>query len=165
MKLFKIDSLSMKLIDSLKMKILLMLLITAVFLTMGAAAHAFEWFTANQYTVAWDIVTLKTDGTAIPSTDTVEYVAYLSNTVTDPDKTNPVEVYAGAEVQTVITLNAEGQYLFGVKSVRKIGDGTVVSESVIAWSDDPGATGDKPFGVRFYLSPATVTGIGKPSGG
>lgn len=147
------------------MMILGILLISAVFLTMGARAQAFEWFTANQYTIAWGAVTLKSDGTAIPGTDAVEYVAYLANAVTDPDKTKPAEVYAGVEVQTVITLNVEGQYLAGVKSVRKIADGTVVSESVIVWSDNPGATNNNPFGVRFYLSPATVTGIGKPAGG
>lgn len=149
-------------IDLSRMKILGILLIISVFMTMGAAAHAFEWFTANQYTIAWDAVTLKSDGSDLPSTDTIEYVAYLANAVSDPDKSNPVEVYTGAEVQTVITLNVEGQYLAGVKSVRKIEDGTVVSESVINWSDDPDATGGKPFGVRFYLSPALVTGIGKP---
>lgn len=152
-------------LHSSKIKFLAMLLMITVFLTMGAAAQAFEWFTANQYTIAWDVVTLKSDGTEIPATDTVEYVAYLANAVTDPDKSNPVEVYAGAETQTLITLSAEGQYLAGVKSVRKIEDGTVVSESVINWSDDPGATGGNPFGIRFYLSPATVTGIGKPAEG
>ena len=144
------------------MKILGMLIIISVFMTMGAAAHAFEWYTANQYTIAWDAVTLKSDDTPIPSTDTVEYVAYLANALTDPDKSNPKEVYRGTDVEITITLNYEGQYWAGVKAIRKIADGTEVSESVIVWSDDPDATGNNPFGVRFYLSPKTVTGIGRP---
>lgn len=147
------------------MKILGILLIIAVFMTMGARVHAFTWYTADQYTIAWDAVTLKTDDTTIPDTDTIEYVVSMSNKITDPDKTNPVDLWRGPEIQTIITLNVEGHYFFGVKAIRKIADGTDVSESVNAWSDDPAATGDNPFGVRFYLSPKRVTGIGKPAGG
>lgn len=154
-----------KTINLSRMKILGILLIIAVFMAIGPRAQAFTWYTANQYTIAWDAVTEKSDGTAIPDTDTVEYSVALSNQITDPDKTNPVEVWRGPEIQTTFTIAVEGQYFIGVKAIRKIADGTDVSESVNAWSDDPGATGDNPFGVRFYLSPKLVTGIGKPPEG
>lgn len=143
-----------------KIKSLVMLIMISAFLMMGADAQALNWHTANQTTVAWDAVTLNSDGDPIPTTDAVSYVGYLVNAATDPEKTNPVEVYSGTETQTTLTLTEEGSYYFGVKAVRNLADGTVAGESVIAWADDPAFTGaGNEFGIRFYLGPAPPTGL------
>ncbi len=136
------------------------LLITiSPFLMMGAQASAFDWHTANQITVAWEAVTTKTDGTPLAADDTVEYVVYLANAISDPDKANPTQVWRGAATEAVITLGVEGEFLAGVKAIRKIADGTEVGESVIAWSDEPLYTNDKTFGLRYFLPPAAIQGL------
>lgn len=124
-----------------------------VFLVAGVAL-AQTWHTANQATVAWDAVLLD-NGDPIPPTDTIEYVVYLSNAITDPDKNNPVEVATTTNTEQLITLNVEGSYFVGVKAVRKIADGTNVGESVVAWSDDPQyVQNGETFGLRYFLPPA-----------
>jgi hypothetical protein len=153
-----------KTINLKKTMILGILLILSVFITIRAA-HAFEWVTANQKTIAWDAVTTKTDGTAIPTTDTVEYIAYIANADSDPQKDNPAKVWQGPETQTVITLNVEGRFLVGIRAVRKIADGTEVGESTIAWSDTPVATNNSEFGIRFFFGPNAVTGLSPSPGG
>lgn len=124
-------------------------------LFLAGVALAQTWYTANQATVAWDAVTTIDNGDPLPPTDTIEYVVYLANAVTDPNKTNPVEVARTTNTQQVITLNVEGQYFVGCKAIRKIADGTEVGESVIAWSDDPQyVQNGETFGLRYYLPPS-----------
>ena len=56
--------------------------------------------------------------------------------------------------QSLVTFAAEGFYDIGIKAQRVV-SGQVVSESVIAWSNDPlFAQGGNDFGVQYYLSPA-----------
>ena len=147
-------------LSRIKITLITILLIIAVSMTMGSRAHAFEWFPANQRTVAWDAVTLKTDDAPIDATDTIEYSVYLANSITDPNKTNPVQIWRGPETQTLITLVTEGSYFVGVRSHRMLEDGTEVGESTIAWSDDPLATGaNGEFGVQYFLGPKEVQGL------
>ena len=129
------------------------LMIVAIVFFAGIAL-AQTWHTANQATVAWDAVLLD-NGDPIPPTDTIEYVVYLSNAITDPDKINPVEVATTTNLEQLITLNVEGSYFVGVKAVRKIADGTNVGESTVAWSDDPQyVQNGQTFGLRYFLPPA-----------
>lgn len=122
--------------------------------------YAVTWHTANQTSVAWEPVTTLSDGSLVPATDTVEYVIYLSNVATDPDKTNPREVWQGADLTATITLNVEGQFLVGIKAVRMLADGTVVSESPRVWSDDPLVVKDgETFGVRYFLPLMAPNGL------
>lgn len=122
--------------------------------------YAMTWYTANQSSVAWDAVTTLSDGSTVPATDIVEYVIYLSNIVTDPDKTNPTEAWCGTDLTATITLNTEGQFLVGIKAVRKLADGTAVSESSRVWSDDPVVVKDgETFGIRYFLSPMAPGGL------
>lgn len=130
-------------------------LFVVLFLVLLAGiALAQTWHTANQATVAWDAVLLD-NGDPIPPTDTIEYVVYLANAITDPDKNNPVEVATTTNLEQLITLNVEGSYFVGVKAVRKIADGTNVGESAVAWSDDPQyCQNGETFGLRYFLPPA-----------
>jgi hypothetical protein len=133
-------------------------LVVAILFVAGIAL-AQTWHTANQATVAWDAVLLD-NGDPIPPTDTVEYVVYLSNAITDPNKDNPVEVATTTDTDQVITLNVEGSYFVGVKAVRKIADGTNVGESVVAWSDDPQyVQNGETFGLRYFLPPAAPSNL------
>jgi len=118
-----------------------------VFLVAGLAL-AQTWHTANQATVAWDAVT-------VPADSTVEYIVYLSNAVTDPNKDNPAEVATTTDLDQLITLNVEGSYFVGVKSRRILtADGTNVGESDISWSDDPTRVQNgETFGLRYFIPP------------
>lgn len=136
----------------MKRKISLFVVLLVLFLAGIALAQT--WHTANQATVAWDAVLLD-NGDPVPPTDTIEYVVYLSNAITDPDKNNPVEVATTTNLEQLITLNVEGSYFVGVKAVRKIADGTNVGESTVAWSDDPQyVQNGQTFGLRYFLPPA-----------
>ncbi len=136
----------------MKRKISLFVVLLVLFLAGIALAQT--WHTANQATVAWDAVLLD-NGDPIPPTDTIEYVVYLSNAITDPNKLNPVEVATTTNLEQLITLNVEGSYFVGVKAVRKIADGTNVGESTVAWSDDPQyVQNGQTFGLRYFLPPA-----------
>lgn len=126
-----------------------------ILLLISGIALAQTWHTANQATVAWDAVTTIDNGDPLPATDTIEYVVFLSNAITDPNKDNPVEVATTTDLEQLITLNVEGSYFVGVKAVRKIADGTNVGESAVAWSDDPQyVLNGETFGLRYFLPPA-----------
>lgn len=133
------------------------LTIGLIVFVMVAASLAFAqvWHTANQATIGWDAVTTIEGGAPLPAGDTIEYVVYLSNAITDPGKDNPVEVATLTDLTQLITLNTEGRYFVGVKAVRKIQDGTEVGESEVSWSDNPQVVlnGDT-FGLRYFLPPS-----------
>jgi hypothetical protein len=125
-----------------------------ILLLIVGVAFAQTWHTANQATVEWDAVTTVGGGQPLPAGDTIEYVVYLANAITDPDKNNPSEVATITGTSHLITLNVEGSYFVGVKAVRKISDGTNVGESEVAWSDDPQyVQNGETFGLRYFLPP------------
>jgi hypothetical protein len=129
--------------------------VIAILLIFTGIAFAQTWHTVNQATVAWDAVTALDNGDPLPAGDTIEYVVYLANAITDPNKDNPSEIETITATQSTITLNVEGSYFVGVKAVRKIADGTNVGESEVAWSDDPQfVQGGATFGLRYFLPPA-----------
>lgn len=135
------------------------LLIITVFMTMGARAQAFTWITANQFTVGWDAVTQKADGTPLPLTDTVEYTLYIADTKTDPLKASPIQVYRGPELQAAFTLENEGRYWAGVKAHRMEEDGTELGESIISWSDDVAVVDGDTWGMRYFIPPGKAKGL------
>ncbi len=142
------------------MKNLFVCLILSLFLVLPNFASSQEWFTANQTTVTWDAVTTLSNGTPLPEDNIIEYAVYLSNAVTDPDKTNPAEIGIAGVTEHIITLVNEGQYFIGLKTIRKLADGSVIGESDIGWTDDPliAANGDT-FGIRYFLSPSGAKNI------
>lgn len=142
------------------MKKRLIVILALFIMLIGSIALAQTWHTANQATVAWDAVTTVDNGDPLPATDTIEYVVYLSNAVTDPDKNNPVEVARTTNTEQLITLNVEGSYFVGCKAIRKIADGTNVGESVVAWSDDPQyVLNGQTFGLRYFMPPAAPSNL------
>ena len=125
------------------------LIIIALILSVAFAVGAVEWRTANQTTIGWDAVTLLDDGSALPAGTTIQYRVYMSNSITDPTKANPVTLTTTDQLEYTITLNAEGKFYVGVSAVRF--DGTEeVDESAINWSDVNGEMTPDPFGLRFY---------------
>jgi len=150
---------------SSKLFVLSCFLIAFFLVSICATAHSQEWITANQFTITWDVVTELSDGTPFPEGDIIEYRLWLSNAVTDPDKTSPVEVAVIPVNTYVLTMGVEGRYFVGLQTIRKItigadGEERVIGESVIGWTDDPEiAAGGAIFGLQYYLPPATVHGI------
>lgn len=127
-------------------KYLLPVLLVVLLLT--GVAFAQTWHTANQATVEWDAV-------SVPADSTVEYVVYLANAVTDPNKTNPTEIATTTTTSQLIALGTEGSYFVGVKSRRILtADGSNVGESDISWSDDPTRVQNgETFGLRYFIPP------------
>ena len=131
-----------------KFRFIFIMLLVIVF---APIANAIEWHTTNQASVAWDSVAV--------ASGTVEYKVYVANAITDPGKTNPSEIGTTPDLTYTLTLNTEGRYLIGVKTVRSV-DGAVVSESVIGWSDDSLIVKDGAiFGVQYFEAPPVITGL------
>ncbi len=130
-----------------------------LFLTFSVTAFSQEWHTANQITITWDAVTEMHGGVAVPETDIIEYRVYLSNVITDPDKTNPVEIDVTGDTSYTVTLTDEKCFI-GLQTIRKFADGEVLGESIIGWTDDPAICLDgHTFGVRYFLPPMVATGL------
>jgi hypothetical protein len=132
-----------------------------VYLCLVTAAFAqINWVTANQATVGWDGVDQDVDGDPPPPGTHVEYKVYLVNKITDPDKTNPVEVAQTADNQATLTLS-KGSFIVGLSTVH-VDDSTgeVFSESTnFSWSDIPSHCADvdgdgvgDPFGFRLFAA-------------
>ena len=113
-------------------------------------AHAIEWHTANQITVAWDA------NTAVVAPDVLKYGVYTKML---PDG-EPVLLQEQDSTAVTITFQAEGRYIIGVTSVRYVGgaEGERL-ESVVNWSDENGASTPNPFGASYYTIPDPPTGL------
>lgn len=128
-------------------------------------ALAVDWVTANQATVAWDEVTTDVNGPiTLEPGERLTYVVYLANSITDPDKANPTEVGRTQALTYTITLAQKGSYYAGVRCIMEVDDGTgtwsQVSESEVAWSDDPQyVQGGVTFGIRFYPALSVPGGL------
>ena len=146
---------------SLKLLIIALAVCNMSLFGLVFAQTSTNWVTANQKVVGWDAVTTNVEGDPIPAEDTVTYTAYLANAITDPNKSNPVEIGENiTDPQFTVTLNVEGKFYFGVKSVRKSSDGEIVGESDVVWSDDPAVVDNNAtFGIRHYLPPAAPSGL------
>ena len=126
-----------------------------------------EWLITNQATVSWDAVTTRSDGVPFPAGDQIAYSVYLADASTDTEKTNPILQSTVFDTECVVTIENEGGYFVGLKTVRMSADGAVIGESVIGWSDDPEIVLEgRTFGLRYFLPPASVTGLrpGKKGG-
>ncbi|MGW8177732.1 MAG: hypothetical protein ACWGQW_02890 [bacterium] len=135
------------------------------------SAMAITWVTANQATVQWDAVTADVDGDPIPAGTHVEYKVWLANKLTDPNKSNPVELTQTTATEFTITLNTKGQYVIGVNAIH-IEDNTSLELAVsdFAWSDNPDNCADtdgdgvgNDFGIRFFAALPTTKLSPKPA--
>ena len=142
----------------------LLVMACLVLLILPTTVSALTWHTANQFTIEWDPADTLSDGSPIPDDSYVEYVIYLANDLTDPNKTNPAKIGNTTTLRHTFTLTDEAPYIPGVKAVRKLkANDKAVSESIIAWGDVPEHTNGNPFGVHYYRSPANPGGIRKPA--
>lgn len=133
-------------------KIMIVALSMFVLIITLQLAHATDWHTANQVTIAWD-QSYDIEGGTIP-TDQVTWDVFVANAITDPDKTNPVKVGSATENEYTLTLNTEGKYTVGVQAVRTV-EGEVLKSSTITWSDeDP-----SPFGIKYFIIPANPNNL------
>ena len=133
-----------------------------VFLTVPGFVASQEWVTANQVTITWDAVVAFENGDPIPATDIIGYGVYLVNE-TDTDKTNYIRFGVTTDILYTVTLDKdlpEGRYFVGLRTIRKLADGTTVTRSVIGWTDNPDIVLDgKTFGLNHYFIPMVVGGI------
>lgn len=124
-------------------KLLTVIVLATILITSNA--YCITWKTANQATVAWDAVVVESG--------TVEYVLYLVNSKTDPEKLSPQELGVTTNLEYTITLTSEGKYYAGVKA-RRIIDSENVGESDISFSDDPLVCLDGiTFGIKYFERP------------
>lgn len=134
-------------------------LICSIMMLVAAPVHAIDWVTANQATILWDGVAYQID----PG-ERITYMVYLANAKTDPEKTNPSEIGTTQLLTHTITLAIKGSYYAGVKAMVEVMDVAsnweMVSESEVAWSDDPQYVQDGVvFGIRFYPAPPAPGGL------
>lgn len=126
------------------------LFIIFAILIVASIASAQTWYEANQVTFAWDAVTTLSDGTAIPSGNTVKYQVY-----TKPNSVS-AGVKTGGEItatQLLISFTTEGQYFLGVEALRYSGTTLLSKSNPITWSDvASNCQGGVAFGVTYWRS-------------
>lgn len=130
-------------------------LIAVLFLGLVLPAFGIDWHTANQVTIGWDAYT-----TDIQPGDKISYKVYSKSLP------NGAEVFLQevSGLTILITFENEGRYIIGVSTVRGVdedGNGTFdpateqILESEINWSDTNGENTPDPFGLRYFISPAS----------
>ena len=118
-----------------------------VFLLSVSSAYGQEWHVGTEMPVEWDAVTTLTDGSDVPPGDVVGYAFYLTDFVTDPDKSSPSLIDEITGTQYTVSLDPFRWHLVGVQAIRRTSLGIEVSRSTIAWSDDP-VSAPEPFGIQ-----------------
>jgi hypothetical protein len=124
-------------------------------------ANAQDWYMPDKSTVSWDAVDAYKNGTAIPSGDVVSYEVFIRPRDTEPTENNAVKLGTTTTTDYTISFQNEGFWFAGVRAVRFDGNGTRLSESVIAWSDDSNSVKDTTFGFKFFYPPAMPGGLGR----
>ena len=135
------------------------LFIFALILVAVPAMAIDQWLPMDQIKIAWDPVTTLGDGTAItPDLGTVEYeVVYAPES-----KENPKPIWNGDQTTATVSIPENGNWLIGIRTHLKV-NGTVVSNSLYGWSDDPEIVSPEggTFGILRYAPPKTITGLMK----
>ena len=143
------------------MKAITAILFLLLALPLNAQAQII-WHGADQITVEWDAPDpALADGSALPVGDSLAYRVYYKE-AGNPQAT-PIEVTTAPIIEQtlVITVPPEIQLFYGVRALR-MRDGSELSQSEYAWSNDPDATGENPpWGVVRYMSPGSITNLGK----
>ena len=130
-----------------------------------ATADAQTWKVANSFTIGWNPVTEKVDGSPIPADQSITYDLYLSNVTTDPEKANPTKVTTTPITATsqIVQLVVEGKYFVGCQAILSAYGETVPSD--ISWSDDPAVVeGGNPFGLLYIVPAKKPDGVGVDGG-
>ena len=130
-------------------KLFFALLIVLLFSGL-AGAQSITWDTRTSATMAWDPVA------KVATTDNANQYQVLWRTDLVSAGTN-----VGSPVtatQLALTIPADVRYYFGVKAIRFVA-GARVAESAVAWSSDPVATANAPWGFDTTRSPLMPTNI------
>lgn len=140
----------------------LSLFVVVLVLSIPGFVSCQEWITANQVTVVWDPVTKFDNGQPIPADDIIEYIVYLVRS-SDIEKVDPVAIWTADSTEYTITLGVEGRWFVGLQTLRKDSSGTILSRSIVGWSDDPLIVSEgRVFGLCYYLAPAPISNL-RPS--
>jgi hypothetical protein len=105
----------------------------------------------NSVVIAWDAVTMLTDGTVIPPEDTLEYEIVMAPR---GDRTSLTILGRTPDLFYTVTFVNEGMYEVGVRAIRTTT--SVETESVLTWSEDSG------FVIRHLLAPEPPGGLRVP---
>ena len=127
----------------------------------GSKSHSVVWVSANEKTIAWDAVSTLVSNEPIPAEDMIEYEVYIVDAVADPNKLTPTLMGRTADTEFRISLEHEGKYWCGVRTVRTpaVAPNTQ-TRSTIGWSDDPLICKDgQAFGILFFLAPSGIHGL------
>jgi hypothetical protein len=115
-----------------------------------AGAQTLVWHSETTATMGWDGVP------KVATTDNANQYQVLWRTDLVSAGTN-----VGSPVtatQLALTIPADVKYYFGVKALRFVA-GAKVAESTVAWSSDPVATANAPWGFDTTRSPLMPTNI------
>ena len=132
------------------MKKLFFALLVILLFSGLASAQTIVWHNQTTGTMAWDPVA------KVATTDNANQYQVLWRTDLVSAGTN-----VGSPVtatQLALTIPADVKYYFGVKALRFVG-GAKVAESTVAWSSDPVATANAPWGFDTTRSPLMPTNI------
>ena len=129
-----------------KLFVILLLLLCSSF----ASAQTITWYNRTTAIMAWDA------SAKVATTDDANHYQVLWRTDL---------VSAGTQVgspitatQLALTIPVDVKYYFGVKALRYQG-GVKTAESAVAWSSDPVATANSPFGFDTTRAPLMPSNI------
>lgn len=142
-------------------KFMQLLILAIIGLVISLPAQAVDFTVVNQKAISWAPVTKTTEGTAIPTGDTIKYQVWLVKDQAAKDTAVKVGPELDATTYT-ITFTAEGRWLVGVESIRiPEASPTDIRRAPITWSDsDDTALVPAPFGFIYFEAPAQVGGLG-----
>lgn len=132
---------------------------------LAVPAFGTDWKHTNTVNLGWDPVTQYEDGTPLPADAIIQYALH-----TKLLKTGAVNNLPGLLSTTTgsITFQEEGRYYLGVHALRldqAPGEPspTIVSESIIAWSDQAEYCKDgKTFGIMYFKGHKMPYGLNSP---
>ena len=113
------------------------------------------WVAEKDATIEW------TAAEKLAPTDILEYVVFLANAITDPNKVAPIKTATTSGTEHTFILVTEGKYYAGVQTVLRLEDGSHAGESGIVWSDNPVDVRDGiTFGISHYMPRPKPKGLG-----
>jgi hypothetical protein len=128
------------------------LLIVLAVLAIALPAYSQTWHTANQVTLAWDVVA-KVQTTDQPN----KYQVYTKVGATGVPQKVGAEI---AATQQAITFATEGRYFLCAQAVRYPQGETIGIPSQISCSDvTVNVQGGVPFGVAYFAAPDGPGGL------
>ena len=135
------------------------LIFSIVFMSGLSKAYAVtQVVPANQVTMGWDAPTVDAQGNPLPAEIQLQYRLYYVS-MYDTAKASALVVGTTTRLDFVFTFSGYGTFILGVKA-EQIVEGTVVAESVVAWSDVPERCKDgKTFAVVRVIGPSMAGGL------